>query len=76
MYLTVANCLINIIDKLKQSCMFQELKYQNNINISQLLKIKNFQNPCSHEKGDTGAVLGLTDDNRRHDARSITSDVG
>ena len=57
--------------------MFQELKYQNNINVSQLLKMQNFQNPVSsHEKGDTGAVLGLTDDYRRHDARSITSDVG
>ena len=36
--------------------MFQELKYQNNINVSQLLKMQNFQNPCSHEKGDTGAA--------------------
>ena len=42
--------------------MFQELKYQNNINVSQLLKMQNFQNPCSHEKGDTGSVLGLSDD--------------
>ena len=56
--------------------MFQELKYQNNINVSQLLKMQNFQNPCGPEKGDTGAVLGLTDDYRRHGARSITSDVG
>ena len=56
--------------------MFQELKYQNNINVSQLLKMQNFQNPCSHEKGDTGAVLGLTNDYRIRDARSITRDVG